>query len=80
MLHNTNANQYKSPHIPKVQNWKSITYIDDSAMDYEITKQKFLGAGIFTHTTDTGYSDTISINSGCSGPHSPSIELNLQLC
>jgi hypothetical protein len=31
-LHNTNVNQYKSPHIPRVQNWKSITYTDGSAM------------------------------------------------
>ena len=31
-LHNTNINQYKSPHTPKVKNWKSITYTDGSAM------------------------------------------------
>ena len=51
MLHNTNVNQYKSPHIPKVQNWKSITYTDGSAMQDEISKQQVLGAGVLTPTT-----------------------------
>jgi hypothetical protein len=81
MLHNTNVNQYKSPHIPKkVQNWKSITYTDGSAMQDATSKQQILGAGAFTPTTGAGYSDTITINPGGSGPHSPSIELDLQLC
>jgi hypothetical protein len=51
MLHNTNVNQYKSPQIPKVQNWKSITYTDGSAMQDEISKQQVLGAGVLTPTT-----------------------------
>ena len=29
---------------------------------------KLLGAGIFTPTTDAGYSDTVTINPGGSGP------------
>ena len=62
-LHNTNINQYKSPHIPKINNWKS-----GSAMQDVISKQQSIGAGIFTHTIDTGYSDTITINPGSSGP------------
>jgi ribonuclease HI len=33
-----------------------------------ISKQQSIGAGIFTPTTDTGYSDTITINPGGSGP------------
>jgi len=41
-LHNTNVNQYKSPHIPKVQNWKSITYTDGSAMQDAISKQQII--------------------------------------
>jgi hypothetical protein len=49
-------------------------------MQDAISKQQIIGAGIFTPTTDFGYSDTITINPGGSGPHSPSIELNLQLC
>ena len=65
-LHNTNVNQYKSPHISKVQNWKSITYTD--AMQDAISKQQIIGAGFFTPTTDIGYSDTITINPGGSGP------------
>jgi hypothetical protein len=68
VLHNTNANQYKSPHIPKVQIWKSITYTDGSAMQDAISKQQSIGAGIFTPTTDAGYSDTVTINPGGSGP------------
>ena len=68
MLHNTNVNQYKSPHIPEVQNWKSIAYTDGSAMQDAISKQQIIGADIFTPTTDTGYSDTITINPGGSGP------------
>ena len=67
-LHSTNVNQFKSPHIPKVQNWKSITYTDGSAMHDAISKQQIIGAGIFIPTTDTGYSDTITINPGGSGP------------
>ena len=63
-----NVNQYKSPHIPKVQNWKLITYTDGSAMQDAVSKQQIIGAGIFTPTTDTGYSDTITINPGGSGP------------
>ena len=47
-LHNTNVNQYKSPHIPKVQNWKSITYADGAMQDV-ISKQQIIGAGIFSH-------------------------------
>jgi len=47
-LHNTNDNQYKSPHIPKVQNWKSITYADGAMQDV-ISKQQIIGAGIFSH-------------------------------
>ena len=39
-----------------------------SAMQDAISKQQILGAGIFTPTTDTGYSDTITINPGGSGP------------
>ena len=64
-LHNTNVNQYK---IPKVQNWKSITYTDGSAMQDAISKQQIIGAVIFTPTTDAGYSDTVTINPGGSGP------------
>jgi len=87
MLHNTNANLYKSPHIPKVETGNQshtpmvINHIHrwPCTMD-EITKQQILGAGIFTPTTDTGYSDTITINPGGSGPQSPSIEPNSQLC
>jgi hypothetical protein len=68
-LHNTNVNQYKIPHIPKVQNWKLITYTDGSAMQDAVSKQQIIGAGIFTPTaTDTNYSDTITINPGGSGP------------
>jgi hypothetical protein len=67
-LYNTNANQYKSPRIPKVQNWKTITYTDGSDMQDAISKQQIIGAGIFNPTTDTGYSDTITINPGGSGP------------
>jgi len=43
-LHNTNVNQYKNPHIPKVQDWKSITYTDGSAMQDAISKQQIMGA------------------------------------
>ena len=32
------------------------------------TSDQQIGAGIFTPTTDTGYSDTITINPGGSGP------------
>ena len=46
-FHNTNVNQYKSPHIPKVQNWKSTTYTDGSAMQDAISKQQIKDAGIF---------------------------------
>jgi hypothetical protein len=67
-LHNTNVNQYKSPHIPKEQNWKSITNTDGSAMQDAISKQQIIGAGIFTPTTDAGYSDTVTNNPGGSGP------------
>ena len=67
-LHNTNVNQYTIPHIHKLQNWKSITYTDGSAMQDAISKQLILGAGIFTPTTDTGYSDTITINPGGNSP------------
>jgi len=67
-LHNTNVNQYKSPHIPKVHNWKSITYTDGSAMQDAISKQQIIDAGIFTPTTDAGYSDTVTIKPGGSGP------------
>jgi len=67
-LHNTNVNQYTIPHIHKLQNWKSITYTDGSAMQDAISKQQIIGADIFTPTTDTGYSDTITINPGGSGP------------
>ena len=67
-FHNTNVNQYKSPHIPKVQNWKSTTYTDGSAMQDAISKQQIKDAGISTPTTDTGYSDTITINPGGNGP------------
>jgi hypothetical protein len=67
-LHNTNINQYKSPHIPKVQNWKSIFYTDGSAMQDAISTQQIIGAGIFTPITNTGYSDTVTINPGGSGP------------
>ena len=37
-------------------------------MQDAISKQQILGGGIFTPTTDTGYSDTITINPGGSGP------------
>ena len=67
-LHNTNVNQNKSPHILKVQNWKSVTYTDGSAMQDAISKQQIIGAGIFTPTTDTGYSGTVTINPGGNGP------------
>ena len=67
-LHNTNINQYKSPHNPKVKNWKSITYTNGSAMQDVISKQQIIGAGILTPTTETGYSGTITINPGGSGP------------
>jgi hypothetical protein len=66
----------KSPHIPKGQNWKSITY----TMQDATSKQQILGAGVFTPTTGTGYSDTITIDPGGKSPCSPSIELNLKLC
>jgi ribonuclease HI len=67
MPYNTNVDQYKSPHITKVQNWKPITYTDGSAMQDETSGQQ-IGAGNFTPTTDTGYSDTIPINPGGNGP------------
>jgi len=67
-LHNTNVNQYKSPHITKVQNWKSITHTDGSAMQDAISKQQIIGAGIFIPTIDAGYSDTVTIIPGGSGP------------
>ena len=44
------------------------SYTDGSAMQDAISKQQIIGAGIFTPTTDTGYSDTITINPGGSGP------------
>jgi ribonuclease HI len=37
-------------------------------MQDAISKQQILGAGIFTPTTDDGYSDTVTINPGGSGP------------
>ena len=37
-------------------------------MQDAISKQQILGGGIFTPTTDTVYSDTITINPGGSGP------------
>jgi len=37
-------------------------------MQDAISKQQIIGAGISTPTTDTGYSDTITINPGGSGP------------
>jgi hypothetical protein len=40
ILHNTNVNQYKSLHIPKIQNWRSITYTDGSAKQDETSKQQ----------------------------------------
>ena len=67
-LHDTNVNQYKSPHIPKVKNWNLITYTDGSAMQDAFSKQQIIGAGIFTPTTDAGYSNTVTINPGGSGP------------
>ena len=67
-LHNTNVNQYKSPQIPIIQNWKSSTYTDGSAMRNAISNQQIIGTGIFTPTTDAGYSDTVTINPGGSGP------------
>ena len=48
-LHNKNVNQYKSPHIPKVQNWKSITYTDGSAMQDAISKQQTKGWHFYPH-------------------------------
>jgi hypothetical protein len=82
MLHNTNVHHYKNPHIPKVQNWKSITYTDGSAMQDATSKQQILGAGVFTSTTGTGYSVIHPPLStlGETAPDSPSIEPNLQLC
>jgi len=49
-------------------------------MQDAISKQQIIGAGIFTPTTDTGYSDTILSIMEVAAPHSPSLELNLQLC
>ena len=37
-------------------------------MQDAISKQQITGAGIFTPTTDAGYSDTVTINPGGSGP------------
>jgi len=37
-------------------------------MQDAISKQQIIGAGFFTPTTDIGYSDTITINPGGSGP------------
>ena len=37
-------------------------------MQDSISKQKIIGAGIFTPTTDAGYNDTVTINPGGSGP------------
>ena len=37
-------------------------------MQDAISKQQIIGAGIFTPTTDAGYSDTVTINPGGSGP------------
>ena len=33
-----------------------------------ISNQQIIGTGIFTPTTDAGYSDTVTINPGGSGP------------
>ena len=54
--------------FPNVQNWKSITCIDSSAMQIETSKQQNLGAGVFTPTIGTGYSDAITINPGGNSP------------
>jgi len=79
-LHDTNVNQYKSPHIPKVKNWNLITYTDGSAMQDAFSKQQIIGAGIFTPTTTLAVMiPSLSILEAAA-PHSPSIELNLQLC
>jgi ribonuclease HI len=37
-------------------------------MQDAISKQRIIGAGIFTPTTDAAYSDTVTINPGGSGP------------
>jgi len=37
-------------------------------MQDAISKQQIIGTGIFTPTTDAGYSDTVIINPGGSGP------------
>jgi len=37
-------------------------------MQDAISKQQFIGAGIFTLTTDAGYSNTVTINPAGSGP------------
>jgi ribonuclease HI len=34
----------------------------------DVSKQQIIGAGIFTPTTDAGYSDIVTINPGGSGP------------
>ena len=44
------------------------SHTDGSAMQDAISKQQIIGAGIFTPTTDAGYSDTVTINPGGSGP------------
>jgi len=37
-------------------------------MQDAISKQQIIGTGIFSPTTDAGYSDTVTINPGGSGP------------
>ena len=44
------------------------SHTDGSAMQDAISKQQIIGAGIFTPTTDAGYSDIVTINPGGSGP------------
>jgi hypothetical protein len=69
MLHNTNVNQYKSPHIPEVQNWKSIAYTDGSAMQDETSKHQISFTSIVTPITGTDYSKCHHYRSGGQQPH-----------
>jgi hypothetical protein len=54
--------------FPKYKIKKSITYTDGSSMQDETSKQQILGAGIFTPTTGTGYSDATTNDPGDKGP------------
>jgi len=68
MLHNTNVNQYKSPHIPRVQTGNQSHTPTAGPCKMRPASSFFFGAGVFTPTTGTGYSDAITINPGGNGP------------